>query len=206
MELKQIIKKWKKAGIDHADFNFSAGGDSMGDTDLVFYDKDGKDISTDIESEVNDLIFANVEFYEVSDGHYMGEAGVVVVTLNEEGNDFDYDKQSESEYSNGYTDEVTMKVTDVQYNYLKTYVSDIDDEVGNVGFNYKIDFYYTEEIAEIERGIGKSIEDLCKEHEFENGDDDNRSNYVQVNDLKILEDNTISFNLYYNVTEYESNN
>ena len=42
--MEDIIKKWKEAKISYANFEFNCGGDSMNDTDLIFYDDNGNNI------------------------------------------------------------------------------------------------------------------------------------------------------------------
>ncbi len=89
-EQTELITLWKKHNIDHVEFDFYCGGDSMGDTTLRIYDKKGQSLNDKIDFErengsswgtyneriltlIEDKIYADVEFYVNSDGHYQGE-------------------------------------------------------------------------------------------------------------------------------------
>ena len=81
------------------------------------------EIDDGIELYFEDEVFRNVEFYENSDGHYLGEFGEVTITLNENENQFDYSKSSTSEYSEPYTDNVRVKITKDEAKFIKDYVN-----------------------------------------------------------------------------------
>ena len=84
MEMQDAIKLWKKKKISHAEFSFSCGNESMDDTDLTFY-KEGKEVkSKELSDYFEDAIYDNVEFYDTSDGYYIGESGKVTIELNED--------------------------------------------------------------------------------------------------------------------------
>ncbi len=88
----EAVSEWKKLGIENANMEFSCGGDSMSDYSFTFYTKNttpGGTENISVESEELVLffdrqIFDDVEFYVNSDGHYIGESGNVVITLNDE--------------------------------------------------------------------------------------------------------------------------
>lgn len=67
--MEESIKKWKEFNIDRAEFEFVASGDSMGDTDLYFFDKENKKVivDEDFKQKIEDYIYESCEFYEVSD-------------------------------------------------------------------------------------------------------------------------------------------
>lgn len=205
--MKELIEKWKQFNIDRAEFQFSCGGDSMGDTELYFYDKDNKEVEVDFASEIENDIYNNVTFYDASDGHYQGEVGTVTVTLVEEEEPyFQFDKDAQSEYSESYTDRIQIEFSKEQYDYLEKHVEDIKDNysIDAIVFAYKIDFFVSPEKELIEKSIMEIIKRECDDHEYEysgNGELED-SDYYDVNNIEFLGDNKINFDLNYRVTEY----
>ena len=77
-EKEKIIQLWKENGVANIDYEFDCGGDSMGETTLNILDKEGELIECkEIEDYFENIIYDNVEFYVNSDGHYLGENGIV---------------------------------------------------------------------------------------------------------------------------------
>lgn len=205
--MEELIKEWIEKNISEAEFQFSCGGDSFNETDLLFYNDKKEVIDIDESNTLTNLVYNNVEFYENSDGHYQGEFGTVYITLNEEKDDFEYNKNSTSEYNNSYTDEIVISLKEKEWNYLNKYVENIsgDGEIDN--FEYKIDFYKTKLHTKIEESIKKCSRNEIFDHEFEQGDKDVEvDDYYNIEGLTILEDNKIKFNLTYYKTENECNN
>ena len=100
---EEIIKLWKEKNIDHVDFNFSCGGDSMNDTEIQIYDKQGNEVEcSEISDHIDSEVYNKVEFYVNSDGHYMGESGTVKVELVEDDEEpyLSYSKSSSIKSSN----------------------------------------------------------------------------------------------------------
>lgn len=203
--MEKLIKKWKEYNIDRAEFEFVASGDSMGDTELLFYDKDNNTIEVDFAQEIENEIYNNVTFYEVSDGHYEGEAGTVTVTLIEEEKPFfQFDKDAQSEYRNRYTDQISIELTEEEYNYLKENVEDIVECWRNdVEYIYKKDFFLSQEKLNLENSIKNKILEVCKDHEFENDGDIEEMDGCDVSNLTFKENNKIVLNYGYIIREYE---
>ena len=88
----EVIQEWKKLNVYKGRFEFSCGGDSMNETELTFYDNDDNPISKTqvLNDYFEDEIYKKVEFYEASDGHYIGEMGTVYITLNDDEDDFEW--------------------------------------------------------------------------------------------------------------------
>jgi hypothetical protein len=139
MELQEAVKLWKELGIVSARMNFSCGGDSMGDTDWEFEDDNGLVNSPDLESYFDNEVYRRVNFYEASDGHYMGEFGTVEVELDDSDEDdviFNYYKNAQSEWEEAIDNDVEVELTEEEANYVKEYVSDINGgESEVVNFN-----------------------------------------------------------------------
>lgn len=207
--MEKLIKKWKEYKIEKAEFEFYAGGDSMGNTDLYFYDKDDKTINVDddFKQEVENDIYNNVDFYETSDGHYEGEAGTVTVTLEkDEGEEYlNFSKDAQAEYSNSYTDNVTAELTKEEINYIKDNIDGFEDSY-EMTFSYSRDLFVSSKMEQIEQNIVSKIKQACDEHEVEyngNGEVQEMDEY-NLSNLEVLGNNKISFELTYNVTEYEN--
>jgi len=172
----EAVSEWKKLGIESANMEFSCGGDSMNDYSFVFYTKNttpGGTENIEVESEELVLffdrqIFDDVEFYVNSDGHYIGESGVVVITLNDEEDGFVYDKQAESEWSESYEETINIKLSKEEIEFVKNKVLNINGGTdGDATFNYKVDCIITDEEEEIIEVLGKRLETDCEEYEFE---------------------------------------
>lgn len=146
--MEDIIKKWKEAKISYAKFEFSCGGDSMNDTYLTFYDDNGNEIevSSEISSYFDDDVYNHVDFYEASDGHYLGEDGTVHIELNESGDDVEYAKSSVFSYSESCDGLIQCPITKEQAEFIREYVSEIAQEAwdGN-RVDFKKDFVLTEQ-------------------------------------------------------------
>lgn len=101
--MEEMIRIWKECGVREAEFHFDCGGDSMNETHWVFLDSKGETIDSSslsaVESQLENDVYDNIQFYEASDGHYLGESGTVNVTLNDEGYGFDMYKSSTEQWN-----------------------------------------------------------------------------------------------------------
>jgi hypothetical protein len=157
---------------------FSCGGDSMSDYSFTFYTKNksavtGRPENIEVESEALisffDLqIFDDVEFYVNSDGHYIGESGNVVITLNDDEDGFEYDKQSQSEWSESYEETIHIRLSNSEVEFIKNKILNINGgQDGDATFNYKIDCVITDEEEELIETLGKRLENECETYEFQ---------------------------------------
>ena len=174
----EAVSEWKKLGIDNANMEFSCGGDSMSDYSFTFYTKNtsavtGRPENISVESEELVLffdrqIFDDVEFYVNSDGHYIGESGNVVITLNDDEDGFEYDKQSQSEWSESYEETINIKLSKEEIEFVKNKILNINGgQDGDATFNYKIDCVITDEEEELIETLGKRLENECETYEFQ---------------------------------------
>jgi len=164
--MQEIIKKWNEANISYAEFQFSCGGDSMNDTSLSFYDVDGNvvDESGNLESYFEDEVYKNVQFYEASDGHYIGESGCVRIELSDEGDEFYYTKSAEAEWSENKSGEVLVPITDEEFKILDEYILGMANSSWNgANVDYKKDFILTDEL---EVAI-KDLQDKLENHSYD---------------------------------------
>jgi hypothetical protein len=161
MDKEEIIKLWKKLNVDHAIFSFYCGGDSMGDTSLNFYNEKGEKIENEelsklIESE----IYHNVEFYENSDGHYIGETGEVEIILNDEKDGFVYNKSSRSEYCENFEKNIQISLEKEEIEFIEKNITKILGNKFEWEINYKKDLILSEKENElIEKLLEKIIEE-----------------------------------------------
>lgn len=206
MTKQEAIKEWKELGISRAEFEFSCGGDSMNDTTLNFYNEKNKVVqSSNLEDYFDNEVYKNVTFYEASDGHYQGEAGVVTIELdeesdNEEEHDFTYSKDSEAEYNETFTEVTYVSLTDEQAEFVKKNVSNINGGEDGWTINYKRDFIMTDNDEKIVDELETLIDNCADSYDFENAQgeitdwwnyttmieqDDTEDLQIEGNDLKI---------------------
>lgn len=127
---QDAIQEWKRLGITSCSMPFSCGGDSMNDYSFEFYkDGVGEIQSKELYNFFKDEVFRRVDFYENSDGHYIGEAGTVEITLIEEDGEepfFNYSKSAESEWHESVTKFVKLDLTEEEKAFLKSKVRRIE--------------------------------------------------------------------------------
>ena len=179
---KQILERWKYLKIRQGDFKFNCGGDSMGDTEIVFEDENGNVFEdAELANYFEDEVYRNVTFYEASDGHYMGESGNVYITLNDEEDDFEYSKSAQSEFSEQYSDEMLVPLTDDEYQVLSKYVSGMSNSNwGGEAVDYKVDFILTPEIEKVIEGLFNKFDEAAKTYEPECSGEIQEDSYTYV--------------------------
>ncbi len=198
MQTNEAIKLWKELNIDRCEMEFSCGGDSMNETDYTLYDKDEKVVDS---PELNDYfdheVYNEVEFYEVSDGQYMGEFGKVVITLEEDEEDeeyFSYDKQALSEWEDTFFTDVNIKLSEKEKELLVTKVENINgggwDNELNV--NYKDDCVLTDEEEELLNNLLEKVRDEAENAEIEGeGEETDGENRTFESEIDIEDDTLV---------------
>jgi hypothetical protein len=169
MQTNEAIALWKELGITTADMEFSCGGDSMNDYHFSFYNSENKEVqSGELESFFDDDVFKRVEFYVNSDGHYIGESGNVSIELSEdeENPDFVYYKNAQAEWSESFTDEVAVELTEKEVEFVRSKVLNLVGSQDGDAINYKGDCILNNEEEQISDTISQKISD----HEFENAE------------------------------------
>jgi hypothetical protein len=170
-ELKKVVAEWKKRKIDQLEFIFSCGGDSMYDTELVFKNKNGNKLKIEDTHPLyvyfDKEVYNNVEFYEASDGHYIGESGIVYIELDDNKAGFVYTKTSKSEFSEHFTETAEIKLTEKQINFISKNVSNINGGYDESPiFNFKGDLLLTDEDEETLKELENLIENKVCNYEF----------------------------------------
>lgn len=175
MQTNEAIALWKELGITTADMEFSCGGDSMNDYHFTFYNSENKEVqSGELESFFDDDVFKRVEFYVNSDGHYIGESGNVSIELSEdeENPDFVYYKNAQAEWSESFTDEVAVELTEKEVEFVRSKVLNLVGSQDGDAINYKGDCILNNEEEQISDTISQKISDVVMNHEFENAEGD----------------------------------
>lgn len=202
--MEKLIEEWKEKNIDRAEFEFSCGGDSMNDTSLIFFDKENKEIIMSAESKetLDDDIYKEVEFYENSDGHYQGEHGTVLVEFDAEENQFAYSKSATEEWSESFTDIITIEITPELHKFCKEYVLEISGEGNYLDIIYAKDFYINSEKSKMLEDIQEIINENMDNHEPEDTSEGEIEDYLEMSGFVTIDNNKIKFNYEYRKTVY----
>jgi hypothetical protein len=211
--MKTEIKLWKENNIERCVMEFSCGGDSMNETDFTLYDKSGEEVICDeLTDYFEDNVYKEVDFYEVSDGHYMGEFGQVEITLEEDEEDEDggifvYDKQAKGEWEESFTSELYFEVSEKEkevLNKLSNFNNSPWDRDMNI--NYKDDCIITEEEEVTLNTLLERVRDEAEETEIDGKgeeQDEGRSfeSDIEFEDGKLLVN--VSSRFYYTEESYD---
>ncbi len=168
LQISPEVMLWKENKIKECRMEFSCGGDSMNDYSFNFFNSKGKEIvCEELKDFFEDEVFRRVQFYEASDGHYIGEFGEVIITLNDDEDDFEYDKLSKSEWSESYSETIPIGITKSEMSFLKEKVAGMNGGDGEKNINYKIDCIISDDEEEMIDNILNRIDEACSEYEFE---------------------------------------
>jgi hypothetical protein len=168
--VSDVIQSWKDLNIERCEMEFSCGGDSMNDYTFIFYDKEDKKVETELESYFEDNVFYNVEFYEVSDGHYLGESGVVHITLNDEEDGFDYSKSAYSEWSENHTETTLVLLTPEEIEFVNGKVLNLVGNQDGIAINYKVDCILNDQEVELSENLLNKLSSHAEDYVFEDVD------------------------------------
>lgn len=176
MTEQQAIKRWKKLGVESCEMDFSCGGDSMNDYSFKLLDKKGKEIKDkELEDYFENAVWNKVQFYEASDGHYIGESGTVEITLDEDDEEqyFSYYKNARSEWSETVVNIIGIELTPEMIDFINKNVSNINgNQDDNFVMNYKRDFILTDADVAIQEAIENLVYDAAESYvpELDEGD------------------------------------
>jgi len=210
MQTNDAIKLWKELNIDRCTMEFSCGGDSMNETEFTLYDKDDNVVECEeLADYFDNVVYNEVDFYEVSDGHYMGEYGQVEITLEEDDDEpyFSYDKQAQAEWEETFSDTMYVELNEKESEVLGK-VSNINssfmDRENNI--NYKDDCVITEEESNTLNELVEKIYDMSDLFEIEGkGEEQEESrrfeSNIEIEEGKLLVEVSASF--YYTEESYD---
>ena len=182
MELSEVLKIWADNGIVEAKTQYSCGGDSMGDMVTFFYTENGEINLGNIQDEVSDFheneMFKEVEFYVNSDGYYMGESGSVITSLNDERDNFDYEKvDAEYEYSESLNETHYIQLSNEEIEVLTKFVHSISCLDGAFNVEYLGDAILSDKDIQIIDTLKTNLD-----FEIENWFDNQNVDFVEVNE------------------------
>lgn len=166
-DVSDVIQIWKTLNVERCEMEFSCGGDSMNDYCFNFFDKKNEKIETELDLYFENNVFHNVEFYENSDGHYIGESGVVDITLNEDEDDFEYNKSSSSEWSETHTETSLVLLTPEEIEFINGKVMNLTGSQDTLAINYKTDCILNDQEEELSENILNKLSDHAENYEFE---------------------------------------
>ncbi len=178
MEKDQVIELWKKLGVTSVEFSFSCGGDSMNETEITIYTKDGVIKNESISDHIDNEVYDEVEFYVNSDGVYQGEYGIVTIVLDTDGEEecLSYSKDSTEEWTETIDHYFDFKITPKEYEFFSNFIKSFDfDSDGSENWDYKVDFVLTDEMEILQQAIVSRLDQeiLTEELETEEGSEYN---------------------------------
>ena len=212
LKLTPEMLLWQELKLTECKMEFSCGGDSMNDWEFHFYDSKGNEIKNKKTDELKEYfdeeVFKRVEFYVNSDGHYIGEAGSVIITLGEDDEpSFEYYKDAQSEWSETYTEKVTIDLSKEELKVIQEKIASMnggEDEQNNV--NYKIDCIISDEEETLIDNLLTKISTEARDYEFdcENEASEWYSWTTNVDDEEglVLSKKGITFQVTRSFTEY----
>lgn len=168
MTKEQAIQLWKDNDVSKVTFEFNCGGDSMNETQVYIHNSADEQIEcSELSDYFDDEVYNNVDFYENSDGVYMGESGNVYITLDEEELDFEYVKESEEEYCEHTPFTEKINLTDEEVEFIEKYVSDINANMSedDININYKVDFIQTDELVALEEKLLEKVKNFFYDYD-----------------------------------------
>ena len=184
------IQLWKEKGIVKGDFEFQCGGDQMNDTTLTFYNEKGEEVECEeLANYIDGEIYNQVEFYVNSDGHYQGESGNVYITLEEDedeedGATFVYDKESESEWNESFTEVGYCDLTPAEAEFVKDKIHSIVGGGDGEAINYKKDCILTDEDEELLKSISDKIEDFAINYQMKESEGEENEWFTYTTDME----------------------
>ena len=210
---QEIVELWKKLGVSKCEASFSCGGDSMNEMDFTYFDKGSKEIpeaKSELDDYFDDVIYDKVDFYVNSDGHYMGENGVVYIELFEDDeNDlmFTYEKVATSEFYETHSTSIDIPVSNETFRFILDKVSMLSgSHSDNFEINYKVDCVVTDENEKDLKDLIVKVCELGIDWEPDtNGEYSDDSFNFELEDwdlLKEKQENTLYFNISKGYYEY----
>lgn len=161
----EIVQLWKELNVARVNFEFSCGGDSMNDTTITIHGEDDEEIENEtLKTYFDNEVYNAVEFYVNSDGHYQGESGYVDITLDEDGETFNYSKYSESEWTETLTTTTQVELTDEQVAFINDKVLNINGSYDEIAVNYKQDCILSDEEEEIAEELERTIQEQLESY------------------------------------------
>ena len=201
-EVSRIKELFTSGKVDKIVWNYQAGGDSINDYSSNFYLKDEKVTIEDID--VSDYVLDKVDIADASDGHYLGEFGNVIITLEDD--ELQVVKDYQTEWSVSEDEVMYVSVSEKQIEVLKkiksftilVYEHSLED------IDFTEDLYITDEMR---TAIDNIVENaIDKADDFLNSLPNDIDDYRTITMEDGLEDDNLRFTLHYSKIETRDGN
>jgi hypothetical protein len=163
---EQAIQIWNEKGITECTMEFNCGGDQMNDYTFTFHTSEGDIKCDELDTYFDEEVYKNVEFYVNSDGHYMGEAGVVNITLEDGDDNFSYSKDAESEWNETFSEVAYFKLTEDYKKFIEDKVQSIVGGEDGETINYKGDCILTDDEEQMTEDLLSELADFAGDLEM----------------------------------------
>jgi hypothetical protein len=163
---EQAIQIWNEKGITECVMEFNCGGDQMNDYTFTFHTNEGDVECEELNTYFDEEVYKNVEFYVNSDGHYMGEAGVVNITLEDGDDNFSYSKDAESEWNETFSEVAYFKLTEDYKKFIEDKVQSIVGGEDGETINYKGDCILTDDEEQMTEDLLSELADFAGDLEM----------------------------------------
>ena len=202
-EVSQIKELFTSGKVDKIVWNYQAGGDSINDYSNHFYLNDEEVTIEGID--VSDYVLDIIDIADTSDGHYLGEFGNVIITLEDD--ELQVVKDYQTEWNVSEDEVMYISVSEKQIEILKkiksftllVYEHSLED------IDFTEDLYITDEMR---TAIDNIIENaIDKADDFLNSLPTNDiDDYKTITMEDGLEDDNFRFTLHYSKIETRDGN
>jgi hypothetical protein len=201
-EVSRIKELFTSGKVDKIVWNYQAGGDSINDYSNNFYLNDEEVTIEDID--VSDYVLDKVDIADASDGHYLGEFGNVIITLEDD--ELQVVKDYQTEWSVSEDEVMYVSVSEKQIEVLKKIksftLSVYEHSLEEI--NFIEDLYITDEMR---TAIDNIIENaIDKADDFLNSLPNDIDDYKTITMEDGLEDDNLRFTLHYSKIETRDGN
>jgi hypothetical protein len=151
-------------------------------------------------------VYNNVDFYVNSDGHYQGEAGQVIIELVEDDEPyFSYSKQAESEWSESITNDLEIKLTEKEAEFIKKNILNFNGDEGQINSVFNGDLFLSDEDEAFLEALEEKILDEVRDFspEIDEGELEEWLSFnTEENNLTITDDNELVVEVHNRVRVY----
>ncbi len=201
-EVSRIKELFTSGKVDKIVWEYQAGGDSLNDYSNHFY-LNGEEVTIE-DIDVSDYVLDIIDIAEASDGHYLGEFGTVIITLEDD--ELHVVKDYQTEWSVSEDEVMYISVSEKQIEILKKIksftLSVYEHSIEDIDFTE--DLYITDEMS---TAIDNIIENaIDKADDFLNSLHNDIDDYRTITMEDGLEDDDLRFTLHYSKIETRDGN
>jgi hypothetical protein len=201
-EVSRIKELFTSGKVDEIVWEYQAGGDSLNDYSNHFY-LNGEEVTIE-DIDVSDYVLDIIDIAEASDGHYLGEFGTVIITLEDD--ELHVVKDYQTEWNVSEDEVMYVSVSEKQIEILKkiksftilVYEHSLED------IDFTEDLYITDEMR---TAIDNIVENaIDKADDFLNSLPNDIDDYRTITMEDGLEDDNLRFTLHYSKIETRDGN